>query len=64
MNSRHRRPLDNRTLSEQYQFTQGDTIIAREQQKQLERQKKTTLKHGCISAAFIFLVIIFAYSIS
>lgn len=56
-----RKPLDDRSLSEQYQFTQADTIVSREKVKDEKRRKaskrRSWLWNWLIVIAFFTLMI-------
>lgn len=53
MNPKNRKPIDNRPMSEQYQFTQGDAIISREQQKEIKQKQQKRLQRWGGSLLFI-----------
>ena len=40
-----RKPLDDRPLTEQYQFTQADAILSREHAKEQQRRKARKRRH-------------------
>ena len=56
-----RKHLDQRPLSEQYQFTQADTLISREHQKEASRRKFTKRKHWATSISFMVGVALLIY---
>lgn len=59
---RPRRPLDGRSLSEQYQFTQGDTIVSRERAKDAHRGKQRKRRQWLFSWIIVisfFVLVIF-----
>lgn len=59
-----RQPLDNRPLSEQYQFTKADTLIRREQQKDNLKRKLAKRKHWRVSIISTLLILLFLYGIN
>ena len=56
-----RKPLDERPLSEQYQFTQADSILSREktmeERRRVRRKRRQWLASWLIVLAFFALVI-------
>lgn len=59
---RPRQPLDGRSLSEQYQFTQGDTIVSRERARDAQRGKQRKRRQWVLSWIIVvsfFVLVIF-----
>lgn len=53
-----RKPIDNRSTAEKYQYTQADSIIHREKQREVDRKKQTKAKHWFISSTFLLSLIL------
>ncbi len=53
-----RKPMDNRSTAEKYQFTQADSIIFREKQRDDIKKKRIKTKHWLISLCFVLCIIV------
>ena len=58
-----RKPIDNRSTAEKYQFTQADSIIFREKQRDDIKKKQVKTKHWLLSLSFVLCVIVAGYLI-
>jgi len=58
-----RKPMDNRSTAEKYQFTQADSIIFREKRRDDIKKKQVKTKHWLLSLSFVLCIIITAYFI-
>jgi len=58
-----RKPMDNRSTAEKYQFSLADSIIFREKQRDDIKQKQVKTKHWLISLSFILCLIVSGYLI-
>ncbi len=56
-----RKPMDNRSTAEKYQFTQADSIILREKQRDDIKKKRVKTKHWFISLSFVLCIIVTGY---
>jgi len=56
-----RKPMDNRSTVEKYQFTQADSIILKEKQRDDIKKKQVKTKHWLFSLSFVLCIIITGY---
>ncbi|OUR89731.1 hypothetical protein A9Q81_21000 [Gammaproteobacteria bacterium 42_54_T18] len=56
-----RKPMDNRSTVEKYQFSQADSIILREKLRDDIKKKQVKTKHWLLSLSFILFIIIAGY---
>lgn len=59
-----RKPLDNRSLGEQYQHTQADTLLAREHLRDAAAMRRRKRWHWLYSIAFVTLVFLLAWRLA
>ena len=59
-----RKPQDNRKLSDQYQHTQADTLLAHEHLRDADERRRRKRWHWFFSLAFVTLFFLLAYKLA